>query len=208
VSPFVAGLGQAPVHAHTRELVELYVDVVWRTLRRLGMPYADLDDGVQQVFTVLARRIDRVEPGKEKSFLLGVALRVVADHRRSRRRRHEVATSPQELDLEPALQISPELLLDQRRCCPSRQGSCASTRCAKLASGRQLESSQECCSASTARAPTLTACKPLSHRSDRRPPTVVAVRERQGSSFGAVRRGRVVRAGRFLRGALGFRHVA
>jgi RNA polymerase sigma-70 factor (ECF subfamily) len=119
-SPFAVpnvmpGVGHAPAHARTSELVELHVDAVWRTLRRLGLPRAELDDGVQQVFTVLARRIDGVEPGKEKSFLLGVALRVVADHRRRRRRRPEVATSPQDLDLQAAVQVSPECLVDERR---------------------------------------------------------------------------------------------
>lgn len=97
------------------ELVALHVDAVWRTLRRLGMPPADLDDGVQQVFSVLARRVDSVDPGKERSFLLGVALRVVADHRRARRRRPEDVTEPQLMDASAPSSASPERLLDERR---------------------------------------------------------------------------------------------
>jgi RNA polymerase sigma-70 factor (ECF subfamily) len=79
------------------------------------MPPADLDDGVQQVFTVLARRIGSVEPGRERSFLLGVAVRVVADQRRARRRRPEDATEPLVLDYAAAPQLSPERLLDERQ---------------------------------------------------------------------------------------------
>ena len=102
-------------NARVSELVELHVDQVWRTLRRLGMPPADLDDGVQQVFTVLARRIEGVEVGRERSFLLGVALRVVADHRRLRRRRPEDATEAGELERSAPQSCSPERLLDERR---------------------------------------------------------------------------------------------
>jgi RNA polymerase sigma-70 factor (ECF subfamily) len=113
-----ANAGSAPparTHARVSELVELHVDAVWRTLRRLGMPPTELDDGVQQVFTVLARRIAGVEPGRERSFLLGVALRVVADHRRARRRHPEDATEASELERRAPQSSSPEKLLDERR---------------------------------------------------------------------------------------------
>jgi RNA polymerase sigma-70 factor (ECF subfamily) len=101
--------------ARITELVELHVDAVWRTLRRLGMPPADLDDGVQQVFTVFARRIDRANTGQELGFLLGIAVRVVSDHRRSRKRRPEDATDPHELERSSSRGDSPESLLDERR---------------------------------------------------------------------------------------------
>lgn len=98
-----------------RALVDEHVDAVWRTLRRLGVPARDLDDGVQQAFAVLARRVADVEPGKERGFLLGVALRVAADARRTRRRRPELPCEPEELDRAPDSDASPELLLEQRR---------------------------------------------------------------------------------------------
>jgi RNA polymerase sigma-70 factor, ECF subfamily len=106
---------RVPTQGRVTELVDLHVDSVWRTLRRLGMPPAELDDGVQQVFTVLARRIDGVQPGKERSFLLGVAVRVVSDHRRSRRRRPEDATLPYELEQRSSALLSPEGLLEERQ---------------------------------------------------------------------------------------------
>lgn len=101
--------------ARVSELVELHVDAVWRTLRRLGMPPSDLDDGVQQVFMVLARRVAEVQPGRERSFLLGVAVKVVADYRRARRRRPEDAMDPVDLERSVPSSFSPEKLLDDRR---------------------------------------------------------------------------------------------
>ena len=97
------------------ELVEQHVDAVWRTLRRLGMPPSDLDDGVQQVFTVFARRLEHARPGQELGFLLGIAVRVVSDHRRARKRRPEDATDPSELERSSSQGKSPESLLDERR---------------------------------------------------------------------------------------------
>jgi len=111
----LAAEASSQARARFRSLVDAHVDAVWRTLRRLGMPRADLDDGVQLVFTVLARRLDLVEHGKERSFLLGVALRTVHDWRRTRRRRPEVPLEPGIIDRAPASERSPERLLDERR---------------------------------------------------------------------------------------------
>lgn len=104
-----------PGHGRAHELVEEHVDAVWRTLRRLGMPTSDLDDGVQQVFMVAARRVDNIEPGKERSFLLGVAVRVVSDHRRTRRRHPEDVTEPVDLERHLHADWAPDRLLDDRQ---------------------------------------------------------------------------------------------
>jgi len=56
---------------------------LWRSLRRLGVPERDTDDGVQRVLAVLARRVAEVTPGKERSFLFQTALRVAAELRRA-----------------------------------------------------------------------------------------------------------------------------
>ncbi|HKQ71472.1 MAG TPA: sigma factor, partial [Polyangiaceae bacterium] len=34
-----------------------HADFVWRSLRRLGVPHADADDAVQEVFLVVHRRL-------------------------------------------------------------------------------------------------------------------------------------------------------
>lgn len=94
-------------------LVEQHLDGTWRFLRRLGVPALVLEDAVQEVFAVVARRIGEVRPGAEKSFLFGTALRVASGTRRRRaieRARHE----PIEDD-EPSQIGTPEQLVSDRR---------------------------------------------------------------------------------------------
>jgi len=57
-------------------------DVVWRTLRRLGVPQAQVDDATQRVFLVAVRRLDEIRTGDESRFLYGVAIRVASELRR------------------------------------------------------------------------------------------------------------------------------
>jgi RNA polymerase sigma-70 factor (ECF subfamily) len=60
---------------------------VWRGARRLGVREAALDDVVQEVFVVVHRRLDTFEGRSSlKTWLFGITLRVVRDHRRSVRR--------------------------------------------------------------------------------------------------------------------------
>jgi RNA polymerase sigma-70 factor, ECF subfamily len=76
--------------ARLRALVDAHLDTVWRALKRLGVPDAGADDATQEVFIVAARRLDEIEHGRERGYLLGIALRVAADARRALRRRSEV----------------------------------------------------------------------------------------------------------------------
>jgi len=76
--------------ARLRALVDAHLDTVWRALKRLGVPDAGADDASQEVFIVAARRLDEIEHGRERGYLLGIALRVAADARRALRRRGEV----------------------------------------------------------------------------------------------------------------------
>jgi len=62
-----------------RGLFESYYASIWRLLRRLGVPLAQLDDAAQEVFWVAARRIKDIEPGREHPFLYGVALRIASN---------------------------------------------------------------------------------------------------------------------------------
>jgi RNA polymerase sigma-70 factor, ECF subfamily len=59
---------------------------VWRTLRRFGVPHARVDDAAAHVFDTLTRKLDQVEPGKERTFLLSTAVRVSANVRRKEQR--------------------------------------------------------------------------------------------------------------------------
>jgi RNA polymerase sigma-70 factor (ECF subfamily) len=57
---------------------------VWRSLRRLGVPSASLEDLTQDVFVVAARRIDEFEGRSTlETWLFGIAMRVFLTRRRS-----------------------------------------------------------------------------------------------------------------------------
>jgi RNA polymerase sigma-70 factor, ECF subfamily len=73
--------------ARVERIVALYLDAIWRTARDLGVLPRDLDDVVQEVLVVCVRRLDDIEPARERAFLLATTARVVANWRRSRRRR-------------------------------------------------------------------------------------------------------------------------
>ena len=75
--------------ARVRLLVERHLDFVLRSLRRLGVRDADVDDAAQEVFVVAARRLDDVLEGRERAFLFGTATRVCSTRRRLARRRPE-----------------------------------------------------------------------------------------------------------------------
>jgi RNA polymerase sigma-70 factor, ECF subfamily len=74
-------------------IVAEHFDLLWRFLHRLGVRSADVDDAVQEVIVVLARRLEQIEVGRERAFVLSTAYRVSSDFRRRVRRRREVDDS-------------------------------------------------------------------------------------------------------------------
>lgn len=75
-------------------IYEAHFDFVWRSLRRLGVSDASLDDAAQDVFVVVHKRIEGFEGRSSlKTWLFGVALRVSRNYRRSARRRPTDALS-------------------------------------------------------------------------------------------------------------------
>jgi RNA polymerase sigma-70 factor (ECF subfamily) len=65
------------------EVYETHVDAVWRLLQRSGVPEAELEDAVQEVFLVAHRRLaDFRGESSVKTWLFGVGLRVAKDARR------------------------------------------------------------------------------------------------------------------------------
>ena len=77
--------------ARVRSVVAEHYTFLWRSLRRLGVPEADVEDAAQKCLWVVAQRIDDIQPGKEKTFLFGVALRVAKAAWRQRRDRCTVS---------------------------------------------------------------------------------------------------------------------
>lgn len=105
--------------ARLRSMVAAHLDVVWRALLRLGVPEAGVDDAVQQVFIVVARRLEEIDPLRERQYLLGIALRVASDARHALQRRREVplgdSREVDELLMESAAVPLADQLLDEKR---------------------------------------------------------------------------------------------
>jgi RNA polymerase sigma-70 factor, ECF subfamily len=96
-------------------MVRRHVDVLWRAVKRLGVPETAADDAVQQVFLTAMRKLDEIEVGRERPYLLGIAVRVASDARRAIRRRPEVSMEAADLDEVPHDGALPEEVLDQKR---------------------------------------------------------------------------------------------
>lgn len=76
--------------ARLAQVVGEHFDFIWRLLRRMGFERHEADDAAQEVFVVALSRLDSIEPGCERTFLYGAALRTAANARRNLRRRREV----------------------------------------------------------------------------------------------------------------------
>ena len=82
---------EAPVRL--RSLFEEHGAFVCRSLRVLGVPEADLDDALQEVFLVVFQRMhDYEERGRARAWLYSICTRIVRSHRRKLRRRREEMT--------------------------------------------------------------------------------------------------------------------
>ncbi|MFO0589236.1 MAG: sigma-70 family RNA polymerase sigma factor [Polyangiaceae bacterium] len=91
-----AGMG-ASVAADRLDFEDVYddcFDFVWRNARRLGVPDAQIDDAVQEVFLVVHRRLREFEGRSSvKTWVFGILAKVASDHRRSVRRKSPHARS-------------------------------------------------------------------------------------------------------------------
>jgi RNA polymerase sigma-70 factor (ECF subfamily) len=110
----LAGVEKPDVRA--RAMVSDHFDFVWRLLRRLGVPPADVDDAAQQVFIVGTRRLADILPGSERTFLYGTALRLASTLRRNSRRRdrfiESVAAEPEASSRTPHDELERRQALD------------------------------------------------------------------------------------------------
>jgi RNA polymerase sigma-70 factor (ECF subfamily) len=87
-----------PPEQNLADLVHRHLDFVWRLLRRLGLEPADAEDAAQHVLLVAAGKLGEIEPGKTRTFLYGVALRVAANQRRGQRRRQRASRENTQLE--------------------------------------------------------------------------------------------------------------
>ena len=64
---------------------------VWKTLRRLGAPAQDIEDLAHDLFVVVHRHLSDYDTARPlRPWLFGIAVRVVADFRRSGRNQREI----------------------------------------------------------------------------------------------------------------------
>ena len=101
------------VDLRLRRAVDEHLDLVWRVLRRGGLSPADAEDAAQDVFWILAQRIDAVPERARRAFLVSTALRVAADRRRSKW--HRSVDTGLELDQQASLRPGADEQLDLRR---------------------------------------------------------------------------------------------
>ena len=72
-----------------------HFDLVFRNMRRLGVPDAIVDDAVQEVFLVVYRRLGQFEGRSSlKTWIFSIVTRVASDHRRTLRRKSPHTRGP------------------------------------------------------------------------------------------------------------------
>ena len=79
---------ESPGEVPTFESVyDTFLPYVWRTVQRLGVDDSQADDVVQEIFIVVHRKLSEFEARSSlKTWLYGIALRIVRAHRMQRRR--------------------------------------------------------------------------------------------------------------------------
>lgn len=107
--------GQEGVAAPRLDFASVYEEhfaFVWRSLRRLGVASAQLDDASQDVFLVIYRRLDDFEGRSSvKTWIFGIVLKIVRTYKRTAARK---PTEPLEGDI-AALASPAEELTDAAR---------------------------------------------------------------------------------------------
>lgn len=99
-----------------RALYDAELDWALRTLRRLGVPPADVEDLVHDVFVVVHRRLAELEPGRPvRPWLFGIAYRIAGNHFSRARQTREVADDDDTVHTDPAPAADEKLVAEQRR---------------------------------------------------------------------------------------------
>lgn len=108
----LAGEAELPTAPDFAAAYDAEFEGVWVYLRRLGVPAADVEDAVHDVFVVAHRRYATYDATRPlRPWLLGIAFRVAAQWRR--RRRPEVGVDEPGRDV-PAAGETPEAALETR----------------------------------------------------------------------------------------------
>lgn len=72
--------------ARLEQMFRAHHELIWRTLRRMGLSPDAAADATQQAFLIAAERLADIRRGSERAFLFGTALRLAQTAFRARRR--------------------------------------------------------------------------------------------------------------------------
>jgi RNA polymerase sigma-70 factor (ECF subfamily) len=96
----------------TDELYRAHAEFVWRTLQRMGVGHADLEDLTHEVFVVVHKRVAEFRgEARVTTWLFAICLRVVKRHRR---RAWFWRERPLPADHDPITEQTPEVSYDER----------------------------------------------------------------------------------------------
>ena len=97
-------------------MLESHFDSVWRAGRRMGLLDAQAEENAQEVFAIAARKLDCIQCGRERAFLLGVAVRLAANVRRWMSARIDPAgPEPTEHDYPSSTPSAEDLLVQKQQ---------------------------------------------------------------------------------------------
>jgi RNA polymerase sigma-70 factor, ECF subfamily len=81
-----SSLDEAARRSRLEKMFRAHHELVWRTLRRLGLGPEQAADAAQQAFLIAAERLGDIRAGSERAFLFGTAIRLARTAYRSGRR--------------------------------------------------------------------------------------------------------------------------
>ena len=114
-----ATLDRGPASVVLAEMFQAHGDFVQRALRRLGLSPADAEDGVQDVFLVVGRRLETYEErGALRSWLFVICRQIARQHRRRRKEHASLDDQPEP----PAVFGDPATAAERREAASIVQG--------------------------------------------------------------------------------------
>ena len=104
-----------PAAVTLRDLFDMHAAYVWNTLRRLGIPSADVEDVTHDVFLQVHARLEEYDPTRPvKPWLFGFAFRLASQYRRRAFRRRETPGEP-DVTEHPGSRPDEQLALEEER---------------------------------------------------------------------------------------------
>lgn len=110
-----AALAAMSAAERVRDVVARDYAMVWRFLRRLGVPERDVDDLAQAVFARVLARAELIVPGAERAYLMKAAYHASFEGRRALGRARSRSSDVELDELRSAEPLPDESLVDRRQ---------------------------------------------------------------------------------------------